>query len=360
MKRHLISTVIIAAASSGVLAQSTVTIFGVADATIQYGSGSVNSVSRLGNSGLSSSLIGFRGIEDLGDGMKAAFWLESSVATDSGVGSGTNTNNQTSGAAPAAAGGQGLTFGRRSTVSIGGNWGELRVGRDYSAQYVGQGGFDPFGNVGVGVSQTQASTIGGLTEVRASNTVAYLYGHPFNGTAMGTSGFNMQAMYYFGENNSNSANPDDGSGYSLHLGYVAGPLNAAVSSALTKYLAGDIRVSNVAFFYEFGVAKLFGLLTHEAVAGGATSKGYLVGGHIPVGRNLVRVSYSHAETDAAGNPGSDKFALGYVYNLSKRTALYTTIAHVNNSGPATQSLNGSTTAAGGSSTGYDLGLKYSF
>jgi predicted porin len=61
-----------------------------------------------------------------------------------------------------------------------------------------------------------------------------------------------------------------------------------------------------------------------------------------------------------GTPESKKIALGYVHNLSKRTALYTTFARVKNSGGAASSLNGSVTAANGKSTGYDFGIRHSF
>ena len=57
---------------------------------------------------------------------------------------------------------------------------------------------------------------------------------------------------------------------------------------------------------------------------------------------------------------SDKFAIGYVHNLSKRTALYGTYARVSNSGGAAQALNGATTAANGSSNGFDLGVRHAF
>ena len=57
---------------------------------------------------------------------------------------------------------------------------------------------------------------------------------------------------------------------------------------------------------------------------------------------------------------SGKLSLGYVHNLSKRTALYGTIAQVSNAGGATFALNGSTTAANTRSRGLDLGIRHSF
>ena len=72
------------------------------------------------------------------------------------------------------------------------------------------------------------------------------------------------------------------------------------------------------------------------------------------------LAYSRYKVDVAGDPTSKKLALGYVHNLSKRTALYVTVARVTNNGGAAQALNGSVTAANGNSTGYDLGIRHSF
>ncbi|WP_374669427.1 porin, partial [Ramlibacter sp.] len=60
------------------------------------------------------------------------------------------------------------------------------------------------------------------------------------------------------------------------------------------------------------------------------------------------------------DPKSRKIALGYVHNLSKRTAVYTTYARVRNSNGAAAALNGATTAANASSSGFDIGVRHSF
>ncbi|MNT82800.1 Outer membrane porin protein 32 precursor [compost metagenome] len=73
------------------------------------------------------------------------------------------------------------------------------------------------------------------------------------------------------------------------------------------------------------------------------------------------MAYSTYKTDTVGpDPRSNKIALGYVHNLSKRTALYTTVARVGNKNGAASALNGSVTAAGRNSTGYDIGIRHSF
>ena len=93
----------------------------------------------------------------------------------------------------------------------------------------------------------------------------------------------------------------------------------------------------------------------------ADGSGWLIGGLIPVGAGEIRLAYSTYKIDTIGaDPKSNKIALGYVHNLSKRTALYATYAHVSNKYGAAQALNGAVTAAGNNSNGYALGIRHSF
>ena len=85
----------------------------------------------LANSGYNSSRLGFRGTEDLGGGLAASFWLEAPITNDDGA----------TGVA---------SFARRSTVSLSGGFGELRLGRDYTPTFWNDTVFDPFGTNGVG------------------------------------------------------------------------------------------------------------------------------------------------------------------------------------------------------------------
>jgi len=218
MKKSLIALAVLAAAGSA-SAQSSVTLFGIVDATLMWGRGTVADRFSLTNSGYNSSRLGFRGVEDLGGGMRASFWLEAGVTNDDGRGAATNTNNQATGGAVAGiGGGQGLTFNRRSTVSLSGNWGEIRLGRDYVPQFWNQTVFDPFGTNGVGSSQVLAGMLtlanAGSNGVRASNSMGYFL--PGN-----LGGFYGQVQYYVGENASNAgATENDGNGYGLRLGFA--------------------------------------------------------------------------------------------------------------------------------------------
>lgn len=363
MKKSLLALAALLACGAAA-AQSSVTLFGIVDATVARGTGSVSSRTQVTNSGYNSSRLGFRGTEDLGGGVRAGFHLEAGMNNDDGRGSATNTNNQASGGAVAGiGGGQGITFNRRSTVSIGGNWGELRLGRDYTPQFWNLTVYDPFGTNGVGTNQVQNSNIGGPTSVRASNSITYLWGHGFNATyAAGNAGFHAAAQYYLGENASGTATADDGSGGAVRVGYNGGPLSVGAAYSRTSYAAGDITTANIGGAYEFGPLKLMAMYDRDRVASAVpvTGRGGLVGVSYTVGAGEIRAAYSRYRTNAPTSPASNKYALGYVHNLSKRTAVYATYAHVSNKGSAAQALNGASTAAGRTSSGIDIGLRHTF
>lgn len=353
MKKTIFGAALLATASAA-CAQSSVTIFGVLDARVAFGRGSLADATQLTSSGANTSRLGFRGTEDLGGGLAASFWLEAAVNNDNGTGGASNINNQASGGAPAGTnGGQGLTFARRSTVSLThSTWGELRLGRDYVPQYLNLL-FDPFGNVGVGVPLTLSSIITGVTSTRASNGIAYFL-------PSGLGGLYGTVQYYMGENARNGAvTEDDGNGGGVRLGYVNGPFDVAVATGRTEYAAGDTRQTNIGGSWNFNVAKA-ALVIGRDRRGTLRGRSWELAGAAPAGVGEVKLAFSGYRTDAAGNPESRKVALGYVHHLSKRTALYTTWARAENSGGAAASLNGSTTAANASSSGLDLGIRHSF
>ena len=350
MKRTLMTAALLAA-WGGASAQSAVTIFGVVDAAYSYGSGSTSNLKQLNSGSNSSSRVGIRGSEDLGGGMAASFWLEGQISTDTGAGAATNTNNQTNGASTGA----GLTFGRRSTVSLHAPWGEIRMGRDFTSHYLNRSLADVFAVVGVGASQPHVGTLGGTVATRASNMIGYYLPRSV-GPVYG------QAQIYYGENNSGAANSSDGKGYSLRLGYNQGPVNVSAAYGNTKYAAGDIKSTSIAALYDAGVVKLFSAYIKDANAAPAnfTGKGYTLGAIVPLGTHELKLSLSKYGRDTGLKPETKKTAIGYVHNLSKRTALYATYARVTNSGGATTGLNGAVTAANNGSSGYDLGIRHNF
>lgn len=364
MKKSLIALAVLAAAGTA-SAQSSVTLFGIVDATIQRVNNSNGpSVTRLTNSGYNSSRLGFRGTEDLGGGMSASFWLEAGVNNDNGTGAATNLNNQASGGGAAGQNGsQGLTFNRRSTVSLAGGWGEVRLGRDYTPQFWNLTVFDPFGTNGAGTTQTLNSIITGSTAVRASNSVGYFL--PGN-----LGGFYGQYQHYFGENPSGLANgtSNDGTGDGIRVGWANGPINVAVAMSQTNNhpaagIEAKIKQNNIGGSWDFGVAQLMGQYSWDSV-GSTDGRGGLIGALFPIGAGQIRLAYSQYKVDAAGpDPKSSKWALGYVHNLSKRTALYVTFADVKNSnGAAASAAPGAAGVPGinAKSDAWDLGIRHSF
>jgi predicted porin len=356
----------VAIGSAAVTAQAqTAEVFGVLDiaylVTSATGSPRVTSISTDSNT---SSRLGFRGTEDLGGGMKASFWLESAISPDNGTGSVTNTNNQSTGQSSLAAGTQGLTFGRRSTASLSDSkWGELRVGRDYVPSFNNLTvSMHPFGTNGVGNAgqlfyPVAANGTTARTSVRASNSIAYL-------TEL--NGFNVHAMYALGENSSDVYNPDDGKHTGIRLGYRNGPWNMAYATGTTKYttaakVANDYTQSNFALNYQMGAAKLM-FLTNENKIGATNTKTNMLGTQYNVATGQFRFAYTTLKATGIANDAT-QFALGYVHELSKRTALFTNYSTVRNKGTGKQfnvgSGNGVTTP-GGSSNGYEFGLRTSF
>lgn len=334
-------------------AQSSVTIFGVVDATLARGTGSVADRTSMLRGGLTSNRLGFRGVEDLGGGMKASFWLEAGMNVDDGEGQATNSNNQPSGVGAAVAGRQGLTFARRSTVSLAGNWGEMRLGRDFVPQYNNLVAGDPFGNVGVGSSINFTNIITGVASTRASNQIGYF--------SPNFAGFTVNVGHYRGENAENGAATDkDGTGSGIRVNYKRGELFLGAAHGRTKYAAGDTSQTNFHAGYDFGRVELIGTYSRDK-SGATAARGGSFGALIPVGPGVIRVAYSQYKmTTGAVSMDPKKYAVGYVHNLSKRTALYGTYAHVQNRGGSATALNGATTAANASSNGIDLGIRHSF
>ena len=329
MKKSLIALAVLAA-SGAAMAQSSVTVFGVVDAAVTYADGARN-WSGLQSGQNSTSRIGFRGVEDLGGGLKANFWLEAGLNLDSGDGA--------SGYAGAAAG-QGLAFKRRSTVGLEGAFGEVRLGRDQTEAYKVTSRYDVFGQVGIAASKVWADDANNTytTNQRISNSIVYV--------SPNFSGFRVAANYGFGES---AAGHSDARYLGAALSYDNGPLSLGLGlerlnagstvradgSALA--ILSDINAWSLGGSYNFGVVKLLGGYRDseaklDTTGAKAKLKGYYVGLSAPVGAGEVKASYNRYDRDT--NTGveakADQFSLGYVHNLSKRTALYGTYSYLKN------------------------------
>lgn len=357
MKKSLIALAVLAA-SGAAMAQSSVTLYGVADAGVTYLNGNDNWSGVTSGNNLTSRL-GFRGTEDLGGGLKANFVLEGGFNLDNGDGA--------SGYAGAKAG-EGFQFKRRSTVGLSGGFGEVRLGRELTAAYNATARYDVFGSVGLaqsrlwadgGVVDANANAAAVTTNQRVSNMVTYV--------SPDFTGFKVGLNYGFGETtNGNSDSSYLGAGLMydngpLSLGLGLERLNEGANSVATS----DIDAWSLGGSYDFGVAKLLaGYRTSKVdlAAGENKRNGAYVAVTAPVGPGLVRASYNRYENKLNGGKAkADQFGLGYVYSLSKRTSVYGTYAYLKNKdGASLYTLGSGGLKNNGSQQGVQVGVSHAF
>lgn len=391
MKKSLLALAALGAFAGAASAQSSVTLFGVVDVSgrsvtnvVANPAGPAGStVSRrlntLATDGIASSRLGFRGVEDIGGGLRAGFWLEGALAPD--VGGGAKTAATTNGTTA-----NGQDWQRRSTVSLIGGFGEIRLGRDYTPDFWNHTLYDPFGTNGVGNSTNTFGALNGSTAlVRASNTIGYLL--PNLGGVFGQ--VQVQAA--------------EGATGQQHIGgrigYGGGPVNVAVSFGRTTVsevgfsdakwtrinVGGSFRIGSFMTLmaqYNRGTADSDRARFQPGYAAGTDLDNVdvdhiLVGGVIPFGASSIKFSYVRSDTKDGRNNGAanlsnrdaSQFAVGYQYDLSKRTAIYATGARISNkSGTTARPIGGTYSisgavaapASGKSSTGLEAGIRHTF
>lgn len=121
MKKSLLALAALGAFASAAQAESSVTLFGLIDTGVNYvnnvvdtkGSGSRFNLS---SGGLQGSRWGLRGSQDLGNGLKAIFTLESGFDVNTG------TASQ-----------DGRIFGRQAFAGLSGDFGTVTIGRQYDS-----------------------------------------------------------------------------------------------------------------------------------------------------------------------------------------------------------------------------------
>ena len=360
MKKSLIALAVLAA-SGAAMAQSSVTLYGVADAAVTYVNG-LDNWTGLDSGANKTSRLGFRGVEDLGGGLKANFVLEGGFNLDAGDGkSGGATDS-------------GFQFKRQSTVGLAGNFGEVRLGRELTAAFKATGRYDVFGSVGLGysrlwadgaVADANANATAVTTNVRVSNMVTYV--------SPDFTGFKVGLNYGFGETtNGNSDSSYLGAG----LMYDNGPLSLGLglerlNNGLNSDATSDIDAWSLGGSYDFGVVKLLGgyrASTVDRAAGENKRNGAYVAVTAPVGPGLVRASYNRYENKYnGGKDKADQLSVGYVYGLSKRTSVYGTYSYLKQ-----KDFNGGVPAAAmytlgtgglkdsGKQQGFQVGVSHSF
>ncbi len=351
MKKSLLAVAVLGAFAGAASAQSSVTLFGVVDLSANYTKNGSRTLKTLDSNQLSSNRLGFRGVEDLGGGLQAGFWLEAGM-------------DNSTGAVGGSAGAPGTVFfNRRSTVSLISKAGEIRLGRDYNPSFWQTVFFDVYGANGLGQMLNLISThgSGATTFARSNNSITY-----FLPSGIGGLYGSVQVAAQEGGITATSANNKYKGG---RLGYAAGPVDVAVGYAITKTATNDYKLTNIGGSYDAGVVKVFALW-NKSEFGNLSLKTWELSASVPLGQGEFKAGYVKADaggTSAAGvntnaNDASQVSAQ-YIYNLSKRTALYTGASRISNKGNAAFSVNTQNAfapAAGEKSTGYNVGVRHSF
>ena len=339
MKKSLLALAALTAFAGAASAQSSVTLFGIVDLAATSIKNGSTTLKTLSPDQLNSNRLGFRGIEDIGGGMRAGFWIEGAMAPDTG--------------------GTGQTWQRRSTVSLIGGFGEIRLGRDYTPSFWNKTVFDPFGTNGIGSELNVESTLGSgaTTLVRANNTVGYFL--PALGGVYG------QVQVAAGE--ATTGNKYVGG----RIGYAGGPVNVAVAwgkTYKTGTMIDDFTDINAGASYNLGFMNIMAQ-AGKVKYSNRDQKKWLVGVTVPFGQSTLKASYINAK-GAQGSNATDfdakQFTFGYQYDLSKRTAIFANYSSLNNDGNATTGArfvigpSVAFTSGGLTSSGYQLGLRHSF
>ena len=349
-------------------AQSTVNVSGRIDLAMRRVDNGVSSQTLLQRDGSTSNRLVFSGREDLGGGLAAGFVLDSAIRPDTG--------------------GVASTFWeRRSTVSLYGNFGEIRLGRDAALQNSGPGDFDALNGKGVGNVMNLATPFNfsyTTTFTRINNAISYV-------TPNTLGGFYGQLQWSPSEGGIGTRNT------TLGLGYLKGPLEVRVThgrnetnqvatvnprtgasvapaSATTAPTAkGYWTYSNAGASYDFSAIKVMGSVTQfrsaEALSGAGRRREIMLnlGAMVPVGQaGSVNFAYTHANRSGLGSDEQDASQIGvqYTHKLSKRTMLYTSFAYLRqdalaNVANSRYNIDG-TDVVGRSGKGLDLGIQHRF
>jgi predicted porin len=347
-------------------AQSTVTVYGVADVGIEYqklGAGSKgpathNTLVATGTS--AANRLGFRGTEDLGAGANAFFILEGGFNVDDGTG------------VPAA-----FSFNRRSVVGLSGRWGELSMGRDYAPAFWVLADTD-LNRAGMYAGPGTVTQVSQLLNARYSNGVYYI--------SPSLNGFRARLAWTAGDESS-TAPKDAGRMHAISGHYASDKLTVGAFYQATRAVYPAKSTSSdkntytgVSATYNFGVASLNGGFYRYDPAGpnqktastvlstpGGVTDGTWVTLMVPVGAHEVRFNLGRTTTqlDAPQDGKTMLYGVNYIHNLSKSTSLYAGIGKIDNNAAAAINLEaGQRTIAGnglGSATlATTLGIRKNF
>jgi len=336
MKKSLLALAVLTAVTGVASAQSSVTIYGKVDLGLVMDSGGAQGKSvRLDSGVTGGSRIGFKGVEDLGGGMKAAFQLETGYCADSAAG------------APNFCTGSNQFMGRQAHGDLTGSFGAISAGRQYSLGFNNLSTIDPFGTGFAG----QVNNIVDPSGIRLNNSVTY--------STPTIGGVTASAEVALGEQTGNwEANRETGAG----LTYASGPAYAGFTFYDVDNAAGNGAARKNYLFggtYDFGVVKLHALAQKSTGPASLDVLDLMAGATIPVAGGQVLASYIHHNDRTSANKDANQLGAGYLYPLSKRTSVYTAFARIQNQHGAAFTV-GNATAAGTGDKAFNLGVVHNF
>jgi GBP family porin len=403
MRLKLLAALIGTGLAAPVLAQSNITIYGIADTGIQ--------VSRFGNgtqynlaSGIADgSRLGFKGTEDIGGGYKAIFTLEARVELDTGsqsntyLSSGVNQSLTQGLPAPVATALQpsiilparyvnpnGALFDRQAFVGLITPGGAVLLGRQYTPGFEIHSISDAF-ETGTGASWGTITTGngGGFTPgiaIRANNAVQYRLQLP-NGIGAAamygieeTGSLNFSKRFWGANVKYQADGIDAGIGYNKENDQNSNP-SLTTLTAGGSYTMGDAKLFAGFHHMKNDHSVLVPLLTPAVgatfagiVGSNATINGnvFTLGAHYRIGAGRIMAGVSRFNDKKAANGDANLYGLGYDYNLSKRTDVYTVVSHVTNQNAAQYAIGGagysggSTTQPGQDANALQIGIRHKF
>jgi predicted porin len=351
MQKKLIALAVAGLVAAPVaMAQSNVTIYGVVDAYLGYSKTGSAKKTVINGGGLSGSRIGFRGTEDLGNGLKAVFTLEYALANDVNEGIGT-----------------GALRARQQFVGLQGGFGTVSLGRQYAPgfgvfKFDAAMGASPFSPQSI-LSVQNGMSITPNSPARWDNSI--------NWKSANMNGFTAQVIYGLSEVNELS-NRRDGDKFGVNLDYTNGPLAVGViyhqrketglswsDWGVSPYV-GNNKEWLLGATYDFGAAKLYGSYQQQKVDG-YKGKLWNLGVSAPVGAaGSVFLAYADFDTNESGKTDASSWALGYTHAMSKRTTVYAAYSTVRNDSWRAIQVNTTAGGDGDNNHNYVLGLRHTF
>ena len=342
MKKGLFIVLGLTTIAGSAMAQSNVTIYGLIDAGFVRESGGVGpSITKLDSGIAAGSRLGFRGREDMGNGVAAVFTLESGMNIDTG------------------ASGQGALFGRQAFVGLETTAGNVYLGRQYTPMFLTVNAIDPFLGASMAGSGNNMLSEGGI---RMNNTVKYVV--PKSGP------FSAEVAYGFGEQ---PGSLSDGRTIGAKAGYVSGPLSLHVGYHRNNDLTSSASGRNVMVGGTYNMTFLkahLGLQSNKGVVtvngrqiANTDSRDLIVGVSVPFGANTLLASYTNKDDRSAAGGDANQIAVGISHALSKRTDLYASAARIRNGAAVGSSRfytvgNGSSQGTGDKA--YNVGVRHLF